>query len=108
MIKKAVLGTVILIFLTVISFGAVRLFSDHSKVADGKYQIQNNETYPNAYILVEDGQAQFFNIDLNESGKGLYNFGNITEIDYLSYEYDGKKHSITLNREEAGLIEFKR
>lgn len=167
MIKKFVIAAVVLIFLTVISFGAVRLFSDHSKIADGKYQIQNNVVYPDAYILVEDGQAQFFHIDLNELYKesivedyldylknykkkiltasdekqvrdaidlnaqfcetkfvldyseenynfcdeeGLYhyNFGFITEISYLSYEYDWKKRSITLDREETGPIEFKR
>lgn len=167
MIKKFVIAAVVLIFLTVISFGAVRLFSDHSKIADGRYQIQNNVVYPDAYILVEDGQAQFFHIDLNELYKesivedylnyqknykkqkltaseekqvrdeidlnaqfcetkfvldyskenynicdeeGLYhyNFGFITEISYLSYEYDWKKRSITLDREETGPIEFKR
>lgn len=167
MIKKLVIGAVVLIFIIAISFGAIRLFSDHSKVADGKYQIQNNAVYPDAYILVEDGQAQFFHIDLNElykesivedylnylknykkqkltaseekqvrdaidlneqfcetkfvldyskenynicdeEGYYHYNFGFITEISYLSYEYDWKKRSITLDREETGPIEFKR
>lgn len=143
------------------------MFSDHTKVADGTYQIQNNATYPDAYIVVEDGEAQFFNIDLNElykddivekyimylknyknqsvtsadeeqiknsidlnerfcktkfaldyseenynfvddRGIGNYNFGTITDISYLSYEYDWKNQSITLNREDAELIKFKR
>ncbi len=163
--KRIAIGAVVLIFLIVISFGAVRLFSDHSRVADGRYQIQNNAAYPDAYILVEDGQAQFFHIDLNELYKdsivekylyylknhknqkitvseenqikdtidlnaqfcetkfvldyseenynfcdeeGIYhyNFGFITENSYLSYEYDWKNRSITLDREETGLIEF--
>ena len=64
--KRIAIGAVVLIFFIVISFGAARLFSDHSRVADGRYQIQNNAAYPDAYILVEDGQAQFFHIDLNE------------------------------------------
>lgn len=165
--KKVVLDMVVLMFLTVSVFCAVRLFSDHSKVVDGRYQIQNNAAYPDAYILVEDGQAQFFHIDLNklykktiverylnylknykkqkltaleekqvgdvidlnaqfcdtkfvldyseekynfcdEEGIYHYNFGFITEDSYLSYEYDWKNRSITLDREEAGLIEFKR
>ncbi len=144
------------------------LFSDHSEIKDGIYKIQNNTTYPDAYIAVKDGKAQFFNIDLNalykdsivedyfrymegykkqklsdsdkeqikqsidlnkqfcdsefvldyseenynlfdtETGIGLYNFGMITDISYLSYEYDWKKRTITLNRQETELIVFKR
>jgi len=44
----------------------------------------------------------------DEKGLYHYNFGFITEDSYLSYEYDWENRSITLDREETGLIEFKR
>lgn len=94
MIKKLVIGAVVLIFLIAISFGALRLFADHSKVADGRYQIQNNVVYPDAYILVEDGQAQFFHIDLNELYKE-----SIVE-DYLNYLKNYKKQELTASEEK--------
>ncbi|MCI8408898.1 MAG: hypothetical protein HFJ09_06460 [Lachnospiraceae bacterium] len=40
-------------------------FSYDSTVADGRYYVQNSKEYPDAYIEVKDGKAQFFQVDLN-------------------------------------------
>lgn len=44
--------------------------------------------------------------DVLDEGIGYYSFGGITDISHLSYLYDWRKQSITLNRPEAGLIKF--
>lgn len=165
--KYLKIAAVIILF-AMICVGVVWLYINRTKVADGKYKIQDNSTYPNAYIIVEDGEAQFFNIELNamykddivddairyekyykkrelssddeqnirdsidlnkqfcdnkvtldyspenfncyddESGIGRYNFGWITDINYLSYEYDWKNGSITLNQADTRPVVFRR
>lgn len=163
--KQKIKIILVVVLIAIISFGGIWIFSDHSKVKDGTYEIQNNTTYPDAYIVVDNGEAQFVNIDLNalykdtivedylsylknyknqklssldeekikdsidlnaqfcetkfvldysresdfvDEGIGHYSFGAITDISYLSYQYDWKKGSITLDRPEAGLIEFRK
>lgn len=165
--KKIIKLAVIIMVVIIFGVAGVYFFSDHTEVADGKYWIQDNQTYPDAYIEIKDGKAQFFNIDLNalykeniaedyilylknykkqvlssaeedkiknaidlnaqfcdssftldysndndnyvdESGLGQYNFGYVTDISFLSYEYNWKNRTITLTREEAGRIQFKR
>ena len=155
-IKRIVIIVVVLIAFIALTAGAIKLFSDHTEVAEGTYKVQNNTHYPDAYLVVNDGKAQFFNIDLNalykddiatyyidylktnnpqlsgeeekevrdaidlnkmfcesefpldydpeksnfidEEGIAHYNFGWVTEMSYLSYEYDWKKETITLDR----------
>ena len=158
---------VIIAIVLVAILGAVGIyyFSDHTEVAEGVYKVEGYEKYPDAYIEVKDGTAQFFNIDLNalykenivkcyiesierereitvsekkeiensidlnqqfcdasfvldykpenansinSDGIGMYNFGFITKMDYLAYEYDWKTKTITLVRPEAGRIVFKK
>lgn len=166
--KKKVRIIAIILAVGVLAFAGFWFFGNHTEVKAGIYRIQNNTTYPEAYILVEDGKAQFFNIDLNalykncvveryityleeykqqklsvsdktqieesidlnaqfcesmfildyskenynfvDNSTGLcnYNFGKITDTDYLSYNYDWKKGSITLTRDEAESIVFER
>lgn len=166
--KKKVRIIAIILAVGVMTFAGFWFFGNHTEVKAGIYRIQNNTTYPEAYILVEDGKAQFFNIDLNalykncvveryityleeykeqklsvsdktqieesidlnaqfceskfildyskenynfvDNSTGLcnYNFGKITDTDYLSYNYDWKKGSITLTRDEAESIVFER
>ena len=160
--KKVIV--IIAIVLVVLGVVGIYYFSGHAEVAEGIYKVQEYEKYPEAYIEVKDGKAQFFNIDLNalykenivkcyiesiererkitssekkeiensidlnkqfcdvsfvldynspgnfvnSDGIGEYNFGFVTEIDYLAYEYDWKAKNITLVRGEAGRIVFKK
>lgn len=166
--KKTVKVTVIISLLAVVILMGMRFWDKRAEVKEGTYYIQNNTVYPEAYIVVKEGKAQLFNIDLNElykdeiveryisylenykeqnvlnsekmriketinlnakfcesefvldyseenynlfdtyAGIGHYNFGKITDIDYLGYDYDWKKGSITLIRDEARPIVFKR
>lgn len=80
--------------IAVISFWGIWYFSDHSKVKDGTYKIQNNTAYPDAYIVIDNGEAQFFNIDLN----ALYK-DTIAE-DYLAYLKHYKKQKLSSYDEE--------
>lgn len=63
--KQKIKIIAVVVVIAIISLGGIWFFSDHSKVKDGTYMIQNNTTYPDAYIVVDNGKAQFFNIDLN-------------------------------------------
>lgn len=163
--KKIVIIVVLIVFIA-LTVGAIRLFSDHTEVAEGTYEIKNNTKYPKAYLVVKDGKAQFFNIDLNalykdgivtyyieflktknsqfssedekevrnsidlnkmfcesefslnyeqdkgnfidEEGIAHYNFGWVTEVSYLSYEYNWKKKTITLDQIGSPYVVFKR
>lgn len=162
---KYVKIAVVVILFAMVCVGVVWLYTNRTKVANGKYEIQNNSTYPDAYIIVEDGEAQFFNIDLNamykddivedaiayekykkkklssydeqniedsidlnrqfcdnkvaldyslencnsyddDSGIGHYNFGWITDMSYLYYEYDWKNGSIKLSQGDTQPVVF--
>jgi len=162
---KKVIVIIAIVLVVVLGVVGIYYFSDHTEVAEGIYKVQEYEKYPDAYIEVKDGKAQFFNIDLNalykenivkcyiesiererkitssekkeiensidlnkqfcdvsfvldyklenansinSDGIGMYNFGFVTEMDYLAYEYDWKNKSITLVRPEAGRIVFKK
>ena len=70
--KKKIIKTILIIILILAALtGGVFLtlllngtFSQ--KLANGKYYIQGNEKYKDAYIEVKGDQIQFHNIDLNE------------------------------------------
>jgi len=159
---KKVIVIIAIVLVAVLGAVGIYYFSGHAEVAEGIYKVEGYERYPDAYIEVKDGTAQFFNIDLNalykdeiveryikslnrditvserkeiensidlnkqfcdvsfvldynspgnfvnSDGIGEYNFGFVTEIDYLAYEYDWKAKNITLVRGEAGRIVFKK
>ncbi len=166
--KKVVGFLGVFIIIAIVTCIGIWLFGDHSQVKEGIYRSQNSSKYPNAYIVVEDGTAQFYNIDLNEMYKAEivehyinylegykeqvlsnsdkasikeeidlnaqfcqskfvldyskekinyydeeakvyhYNFGDITDVDYLSYDYDWEKNTITLTRDTNNEIIFER
>lgn len=63
MTKKEALivtGGVILLVLA-----AVVTYIGGAKMSNGVYKIEGNKDYPNAKIVVEDGNIQFYDIDLN-------------------------------------------
>ena len=91
---KYVKIAVVVIFFAVICVGVVWLYANRAKVANGKYKIQDNSTYPNAYIIVENGEAQFFNIDLN----ALYKDGIVENR--IAYEEYFKKNKISSHDEQ--------
>ena len=37
-----------------------------AEISEGTYKIKDCPEYPDAYLVVEDGKLQFFNIDFNE------------------------------------------
>ena len=163
-IAKVVITIAVIVFLVLFE---IWFMSDHGQVKEGTYYAVNSASYPEAYIVVQDGFVQFFNIDLNEmykqqivnryitymeghkerkltekekkqienaidlnerfcdskfainkedaeffyddlTGIGNYNFGFVTNGDALSYEYNSRKKTITLTREEAEQIVFER
>ena len=61
--KKKVLLTLIILMIPVILF---LCFRNNPKLKEGTYKIQDNKTYPDAYIVVQDNSIQFYNIDLND------------------------------------------
>lgn len=166
--KKVVGVLCVFVIIAIVTCTGIWLFGDHSQVKEGIYRSQNSSKYPNAYIVVEDGTAQFYNIDLNEMYKAEivenyidylvnykehvlsssdkkeikeaidlngqfcqkkiilnyekensnyydetldiynYNFGYVTDVDYLAYDYDWKKDTITLTRDDDENIVFVR
>ena len=58
---------VIVSVLAVALLGAVGyfVFKDDTKPTDGIYKVENFASYPDAYVEIKEGSAQFFNIDLN-------------------------------------------
>lgn len=63
MTKKVALvitGCVILLVLA-----AVVTYIGGAKMSNGVYKIEGSKDYPNAKIVVEDGNIQFYDIDLN-------------------------------------------
>lgn len=78
----------IVFFVTVVVFGIVGYFvwKDDPEVKSGIYKVENFQKYPEAYIEVQDGEAQFVNIDLNE----LYKAEMVEHyIQYLTNANDG-------------------
>ena len=65
------------------------VFKDDAKPKDGIYKVENLEAYPDAYIEIKEGRAQFFNIDLN----ALYK-DRIVER-YINYLTNMKEQKIT-------------
>ena len=61
--KKKVLLILIILMIPVILF---LCFGNNPKLKEGTYKIQDNKTYPDAYIVVQDNSIQFYNIDLNK------------------------------------------
>ena len=62
-VKKKLFFAVLIIIALPIIF--LICFRDNSELEEGIYRIQDNELYPDAYILVQDNSIQFCNIDLN-------------------------------------------
>ena len=64
---KKVTKIIIILVAAVVLFVAAFLISraGGSKLANGTYHITNSEAYPDAYIVVDGNQIQFYNIDLN-------------------------------------------
>lgn len=63
--KKIIyISTIVLLLLGLI---AVFLLTrgDGTGIREGIYRIEDNSSYPDAYISIKSGQIQFFNIDLN-------------------------------------------
>ena len=78
---KYVLGGIILLIVTIV---IVRFtYTDNEKLGDGTYEIEDNEEYPDAKIVVKDGNLQFFNIDLN----AIYQEKQIKEYKSLIEKY---------------------
>lgn len=77
-------------------------FSYDSTVSDGRYYVQNSKEYPNAYIEVKDGKAQFFQVDLNFYYKDLVvenyiNYENIHNGEMTEEEKKELSESVDLN-----------
>jgi hypothetical protein len=70
--KKKIIKTMLIIILILAAliggvFLALMLNGTFSqKLADGKYYIQGNDKYKDAYVEVKGDQIQFHNIDLND------------------------------------------
>ncbi len=64
MYEKKVIMALLMVFVLI---GIIYYFTiDSGKIADGTYKIVNNDDYPSAVLVVEDGTIRFSNIDLNE------------------------------------------
>ena len=92
--KKYINIAMVVILIVMVGVAVVWLYVNRTKVADGKYKIQDNSTYPNAYIIVKNGEAQFFNIDLNAMYKD-----SIVE-DAIRYEKYYKKKKLSRRDEQ--------
>lgn len=73
---------------------------DEEKVKDS---VDLNAQFCERKFVLDYRESDLFDED---EGIGYYSFGGIIDISHLSYLYDWRKQSITLNRPEAGLIEF--
>lgn len=85
--KKIIIVSVIaIVLLGIVGYIA---FKDDTKPKEGIYKVENFESYPEAYIEIKEGRAQFFNIDLN----ALYK-DKIVER-YINYLTNMKEQKIT-------------
>lgn len=63
--NKIIAAIIVAAALILVGMTGYYLFRDTSKPGDGVYKVVDCEEYPDAYIKIESGKAQFFNIDLN-------------------------------------------
>lgn len=67
MMKKVIKISVISILAIVLMMVVVWVtLIGGQEITNGKYEIEGCKEYPDAYIEVNDGKIQFYNIDLNE------------------------------------------
>ena len=80
---KKVIVIIAIVLVAILGAVGIYYFSDHTEVAEGVYKVEGYEKYPDAYIVIKDGTAQIFNIDLND----LYKDGIVERyIEYLGQE----------------------
>lgn len=57
--KKKILF-VLIVLVVILPFVGLLCNRDDSRLKEGTYQIQDNEQYPDAYIVVKDETIQFY------------------------------------------------
>ena len=79
-VVKIILACIVLVVVAMITVQVTYIGGE--KMSDGVYEIEGNNEYPNAQIIVKNGTIQFCNIDLNAiyREKQLEEYNNIVKM----------------------------